>query len=363
MSGDPNGATWTLDLDKDYPKSDLWKVVVYNRVADRGEEQRLIGAEILLHSSDGSETDQVGTCTTDVVQTFVITEPPRSFNQVVIQSASQQYLQVSELELYTMNGTNISPLGTATLSSAWGDKTGDLAIDGNNDVTDFSSVAIGQPDSTWTLDLDKAYFESELERIVYYNRGDGTRGEEQRATGSTISFHSSDGMDSVQIGVCNSDLVQTFVITAKQVSIVLSPRVTRIRATIAEIDGALSCRVVVGEEGADSTMATVTHDDITGIVTDRTVDIKNLQAETTYHVTLYASFGSGYEVVQTSSTQTLANVASSYSVSDYGAAGAYDLSALGQAELDGVSEVMNELFATGEKQLGRQRPNVHAATL
>ncbi|CAN0558850.1 unnamed protein product [Ectocarpus sp. 12 AP-2014] len=168
-------------------------------------------------------------------------------------------------------------------------------------------------------------------------------------------------MDPVEIGVCNSDLVQTFVITAKQVSIVLSPRVTRIRATIAEIDGALSYRVVVGEEGSDST--TVTHDDITGIVTDRTVEIKNLQAETTYAVTLNASYGSGYEVVQTSSSQTLANVASNYSLSDYGAAGAYDLSTLDQAELDGVNEVMNDLFTTGEKQLVRQWPNVHTATL
>lgn len=347
MSGDPNGSTWTLDLDKDYPKSDLWKVVVYNRVADRGEEQRLIGAEILLHSSDGLETDQVGVCSADAVQTFVITERPRSFNQVVIQSASGQYLQISEFELYTMNGYNISPLGTATLSSVWGGKTGDFAIDGNNDVTDFSSVAIGQPDATWTLDLDQDYLESELERAVYYNRGDGTLGEHQRANGSIISLHSSDGMDPVEIGVCNSDLVQTFVITVKPVSIVLSPRVTRIRATIAEIDGALSYRVVVGEEGSDST--TVTHDDITGIVTDRTVEIKNLQAETTYAVTLYVSYGSGYEVVQTNSSQTLANVASNYSVSDYGAAGAYDLSTLDQAELDGVNEVMNDLFTTGEK--------------
>ncbi|CAN0558855.1 unnamed protein product [Ectocarpus sp. 12 AP-2014] len=178
LSGDPNGVTWTLDLDKDYVKSDLWKVVLYNRVGDYGEEHRLIGAEILLHSSDGSETDQVGTCSADAVQTFVITDRPRSFNQVVIQSAPGQYLQISEFELYTMNGDNISPQGTATLSSVWGGKTGDFAIDGNNDVTDFSSVAIGQPDSTWTLDLDQAYLESELERVVYYNRCDGTLGEE-----------------------------------------------------------------------------------------------------------------------------------------------------------------------------------------
>jgi len=347
MNGDPTGSTWTLDLDKDYPKPDLWKVVVYNRVADHGEEQRLIGAEILLHSSDGLETDQVGVCSADAVQTFVITARPRSFNQVVIQSAPGQYLQISEFELYTMNGNNISPLGTTTLSSVWQDKTGDFAIDGNNDVTDFGSVAIGQPDATWTLDLDQDYLESELERAVYYNRGDGAVGEHLRANGSIISLHSSDGMDPVEIGVCNSDLVQTFVITAKPVSIVLSPRVTRIRATIAEIDGAVSYRVVVGEEGSGST--TVTHDEITGIVTDRTVEIKNLQAETTYAVTLYVSYGSGYEVVQTDSSQTLANVASNYSVADYGAAGTYDLSTLDQAELDGVSQVMNDLFTTGEK--------------
>ncbi|CAN0343178.1 unnamed protein product [Ectocarpus sp. 12 AP-2014] len=351
MDGDPSGSTWTLDLDKDYVKSDLWRVVVYNRVADHGEEQRLIGAEILLHSSDGLESDQVGICSADAVQTFVITEPPRSFNQVVIQSAPGTYVQISEFELYTMTGDNIALLGTAALTSTWGGKTADLAIDGNNDVTDFNSVAIGHPDSTWTLDMDRAYLESELERAVFYNRGDGVVGEEQRAIGSVISLHSSDGLDPVEIGVCNADLVQTFVITAKAEpeSIVLSPRVTRIRATIQQIDGALSYRLGVSEEGSGST--SVTHDGITDVVTSRTVEIKNLKPDTTYAVTLYASYGSGsYEEVQSSSSQTLANVASNYDVSDFGAsAGAYDLSTLDEDELDSVNAVMNDLFTTGEK--------------
>ncbi|AAK14573.1 unnamed protein product [Ectocarpus sp. 4 AP-2014] len=353
MSGDPNGSTWTLDLDKDYVKSDLWKVVVYNRVADRGEEQRLIGAEILLHSSDGSETDQVGICSADAVQTFVITERPRSFNQVTV-TLHDLNLHFAEFELYDMNGANIALLGNASNSNTKWNGYAHLGNDGNTDpVFTFdesvnSTVLLsGDPNGvTWTLDLDKDYVKSDLWKVVVYNRV-ADRGEEQRLIGAEILLHSSDGLEPDQVGTCNADAVQTFVITAKQVSLVLSPRVTRIRATIAEIDGALSYRVVVGEEGSDST--TVTHDDITGIVTDRMVEIKNLQAETTYAVTLYASYGGGYEVVQTSSSQTLANVASNYSVSDYGAAGAYDLSTLDQAELDSVNQVMNDLFATGEK--------------
>lgn len=63
-------AIWTLDLDRSYLMAELQKAVFYNRDGSHGEKERAIGAVLTLHSSDGSDTEVIGICNADFIQTF-----------------------------------------------------------------------------------------------------------------------------------------------------------------------------------------------------------------------------------------------------------------------------------------------------
>ncbi|CAM9194114.1 unnamed protein product [Ectocarpus sp. 8 AP-2014] len=341
-----SAAIWTLDLDRSYLMAELQKAVFYNRDGQHGENNRAIGTVVTLHSSDGLDTEVIGICNADLVQTFAIT----GFNKLTLSSVStHQVLNFSELELYDMKDNNIALLGTASATSMIYGSAG-LGNDGNT-----AHVLTGQgPDNPvlhtdgsaiWTLDLDKAYLKSELQKVVFYNR-DGQHGESDRAIGAVITLYSSDGLDPVEVGVCGAGLVQTFTITEKEL-LFLTPGVATIDTKIEAVVGALSYRLAFSENGSGD--ASVVLDGVRDIGTDYCVVIKDLQPGTEYLVTLYVNSGNGYVQASSETTSTLSNSSENYDIGKFGDNGSFDLSSLDTTAFRHMKEVMNELFTTGEK--------------
>lgn len=136
---------------------------------------------------------------------------PPAYNQLQIKAT--EFLNMSELEIYNLAGGNIALLGTASTDASQGASQASRGIDGNT-AHDFASGTVmdlylaGGP--TWTLDLDRAYTLSEINKVVFYNRS-GTV-EPARAIGSVVTFYSADG-DSEQVGVLTGELIQDFTIT------------------------------------------------------------------------------------------------------------------------------------------------------
>ena len=122
----------------------------------------------------------------------------------------------------------------------------------------------------------------------------------------------------------------------------LTPSVTTIKATVAEVDGAVSFRVTTSEDGSGVTR--VTH---TGISAGDVI-IASLKPVTTYTVVLLADTGSGYEVVDTKTVTTLDNSPENYDISQFGSNGAYNLSQLSASDLATLGSVINDVFQTGD---------------
>ncbi len=68
---------WILSLDRDYALSEIERIVFYNRLGDPSSliEDRARGATITLHSSDGLDSELIGTLTSDAIQKFIVTQP------------------------------------------------------------------------------------------------------------------------------------------------------------------------------------------------------------------------------------------------------------------------------------------------
>lgn len=132
----------------------------------------------------------------------------RSFNQLQFSDTTNDYIQITEIEVYTPSGENIALLGTASFvnADAWFGKTADLAIDGNTNTAGDESISICYPGGIWVLDFDRDYTQDEIDKIVYYNRDSYG----SRAGNCILTLHSSDGLDPVQVATLNTDLVQTF---------------------------------------------------------------------------------------------------------------------------------------------------------
>lgn len=100
-----------------------------------------------------------------------------------------------------MDSTNIALLGTASATSMIYGSAG-LGNDGNTDQVltgpgPENPVLHTDASAVWTLDLDKTYLKSELQKVVFYNR-DGQHGENNRAIGAVLALHSSDGLDDLK---------------------------------------------------------------------------------------------------------------------------------------------------------------------
>ncbi|CAN0244245.1 unnamed protein product [Ectocarpus sp. 6 AP-2014] len=125
--------------------------------------------------------------------------------------------------------------------------------------------------------------------------------------------------------------------------LVPTARISGIVATVYEVPGALSYRVAIREDGSGSTR--ITHDGISY----GDIMIGALSPGTSYTVTLFADTGSGYEEVGFETVQTLDNLSMNYSPSDYSSNGISDLSGLNESDFSLLSNVINDVFTTGEQ--------------
>ena len=288
--------------------------------------------------------DFIATDPDSVVHTFefVFGNLPRVFNQFQITSADV-YISMAELEIYDMTGTNIALLGTASSNASQNASHAPRGNDGNTDP-DFSSgtvtdLYLSTGGVTWTLDLDREYTLSEINKVVFYNRATS----QERAIGSTIAFNSPDGGAPEQVGVLTSDSIQEFVVTPAPEFLLPTPRVSSISATVVEVAGAFAYRITVTDVAAGST--STAHNGIsTGDVT-----IRRLSPETNYVLQLFANSGSGYELVDTENVTTLANSPSNYDKTTFGSNGKFDLTTLDDSSFALLGEVMNDVFTTGEE--------------
>lgn len=277
----------------------------------------------------------------------------RFFNQLQMNKYSTQQFQFAEIEILDRNGTNIAPLGTVsgfTTESATIIGPAAYAIDGNtnniysNTEPSTNSIAIVKSENgvaTLTLDLDRDYAFTEIRKIIVYNRLDHTATE--WFIGVVITLHSSDGEAPVEIGVTTADLIQEFVVAPVIDFLLPTARATSISATVVEVAGASSYQINITESPSGTTLISYT-----GISTGDVI-IGSLIPETTYVLQLSVDKGSGYVLEDTKTVTTLTNSAANYDKSVYGSNGVFDLSTLDSSSLALLDEVMNDLFATGDK--------------
>ena len=268
---------------------------------------------------------------------FVFGNGPRAFNQLQIKSLGDNF-NMNELEIYTLLGENIALVGTASTDSP---SPFSNESRGNDGITDSDSAftidlaLAGGP--TWTLDLDRDYTLSEINKVVFYNRITFR----DRAVGAIVTFHSADGLDPEQVGVLTTDLIQEFVIT--DVPLTVIPRALNVKITVSPVAGATAYRLTLQRTG--STTERVAKSSFTDL--DQT--IPNLTPEIEYTFRLYSTNGNGYTLVGESTVTTLANSASNYDANDFlGASGTFDLSSLDTTSVGFIADIMNDLFTTGD---------------
>ncbi len=126
-------------------------------------------------------------------------------------------------------------------------------------------------------------------------------------------------------------------------SLTIVPGPVNALITIDVISGVTGHRLTYTEDGGSEVLAVTD-------LTELTYNISTLVPETIYTISLYTTDGSGYTFVESVSITTLANSASNYTISDFsdGTSG-FDLTNLDATARDAISEVMDELFTTGDE--------------
>lgn len=113
--------------------------------------------------------------------------------------------------------------------------------------------------------------------------------------------------------------------------------------TVSEVSGSTGYRLTTQETG--SSLENITNDNFTTL----TQTITGLKPDTEYTLRLYSTSGSGYELVDDSIVSTLENVAGNYDVNDFlNTGGRYDLTTLNTTSVEYISDIMNDLFTTGD---------------
>ncbi len=123
-----------------------------------------------------------------------------------------------------------------------------------------------------------------------------------------------------------------------------TPRATGIRITFTEVQAATGYKVTL--EGPTGGEVTALSDIDASELEHR---LTGLDPETTYIIRLYADVGSGFSLREELTTATLANTAPNYDIADFrDRKGRIDLKTLDTKGLSYVSDVMNDLFDTGD---------------
>lgn len=121
----------------------------------------------------------------------------------------------------------------------------------------------------------------------------------------------------------------------------METRSINISVVIEQVDCATEYKITY--EGPSGTEITA----FTGMTTLEH-NITGVEPETKYIIRTYANTGGGYELAETVVTTTLPNVAMSYDVTDFEEDGAFNLTSLDDTALSNISEVMDDLFDTGD---------------
>ena len=123
--------------------------------------------------------------------------------------------------------------------------------------------------------------------------------------------------------------------------LLVEPLSINIPVVITEVPGAVRYKIsYVGPDGFEVTKLT----DVTALEQN----ITGLVADTEYVIKLYADTGSGYVLTEELTATTLANTAANYDVTHLVQDGVINLSPLPDDTIANISEVINELFNTGD---------------
>lgn len=124
---------------------------------------------------------------------------------------------------------------------------------------------------------------------------------------------------------------------------IVTPRAASALVTFDPVGGATGYRITLQKTGSTRELVVKT-----GFI-DLTQTIKNLTPETEYTFRLYSTTGNTYDLAYESTVSTLENSASNYNTSDYlSTSGSFDLGSLDTTSVELLSDVMNELFTTGD---------------
>lgn len=120
------------------------------------------------------------------------------------------------------------------------------------------------------------------------------------------------------------------------------PRPTNMAVMFTEVTGAIGYNVTIeGPTGGELLV-------LSG-VTELEHNITGLDPETQYTVKLYADTGTGYDLIEEEVTITLSNVAANYDVTDFVRDdGIIELKTLPDSTIVNITEVMNDIFNTGD---------------
>lgn len=131
------------------------------------------------------------------------------------------------------------------------------------------------------------------------------------------------------------------VVSVSIAPLIVEPSVITIPITITEVPGAIGYRVsYTGPYGVEKTSFTD--------VTTLEHNITGLDPETTYDIKLYADTGTGYELTEEVTANTLANIAANYDMASLTQDGVINLSSLPENTISNINEVIDELFNTGD---------------
>ena len=123
----------------------------------------------------------------------------------------------------------------------------------------------------------------------------------------------------------------------------VEPQVTSASVTIGAVDGATGYRLTLQQTG--SSTVSIVNDNFT----DLNQTVTNLTPGTEYTISLFSITGDVFEFVDSTVITTLTNSASNYNVNDFiNDSGRFDLSTFNTTSFGLISEVMNDLFTTGD---------------
>ena len=122
----------------------------------------------------------------------------------------------------------------------------------------------------------------------------------------------------------------------------IEPRPVALIATIQDA-GATAYRLTYSTSGSPEVVSVSS-------TTDLVHRVGGLTPGTLYTISLYINTGSGFVLEATEDSTTLTNSAANYNTSDFSnGSGGFDLATLDSSSLSNITQVMNDLFTTGDK--------------